>query len=264
MGFRPLHDWVLIRRDEAAEKTAGGIIIPEAAKDKPAEGMVFAIGPGRFRKEEGRKGKGREEKKFVPTVLRPGQRVVFIDYMAKDVDLAGETITLLREDDILGTLEGKGEVAVKAHYQLEAKADRPPMVQPQTVEKAPQRKEGVSAEAVARKTGGKKISGKRGPARAAETAGGKKAAPAKKAQNTTAKKKAATAGPVKKSKTGRTEAAKAKAQKTGPAAKKTAVGKKTAPSSAKAATSRPAAGKKAAAGKTVSKTASSKKGGKRR
>jgi chaperonin GroES len=60
MGFRPLHDWVLIRRNEPEEKTGGGIIIPDAARSKAAEGIVEAIGPGRYKEE-----KGKKEKKFI-------------------------------------------------------------------------------------------------------------------------------------------------------------------------------------------------------
>lgn len=124
MGFRPLHDWVLIRRSEPEEKTGGGIIIPDAARSKPAEGVVEAIGPGRYKEE-----KGKKEKKFIPTGLKPGQQVIFIDYMAKDVMLDGKEITLIREEDILGTIEGPGALAVKKPYDVEIKRDRPPMVQ---------------------------------------------------------------------------------------------------------------------------------------
>lgn len=99
MKLRPLHDWVLLKRGEAAGKSAGGIIIPESAKEKQSEGIVEAVGPGRMRK-------GKRGEKFVPTVLHPGQRVFFTDYAARDIDLAGEMITVIREEDILGTLEG--------------------------------------------------------------------------------------------------------------------------------------------------------------
>jgi chaperonin GroES len=123
MGFKPLHDWVLIRRGTPEEKTIGGIIIPDAARSKPTEGIVEAIGPGRYKQE-----KDKKEKKFVPTVLKPGQQVMFIDYMAKDVTLDGQEITLIREEDILGTIETSNALTTKKPYHVEVKKDRPPMV----------------------------------------------------------------------------------------------------------------------------------------
>jgi len=124
MGFRPLHDWVLIKRSKPEEQTSGGIIIPDAARSKSTEGIVEAIGPGKFEKE-----KDKKEKKFVPTVLKPGQRIMFIDYMAKDIVLNSEEITLIQEDNILGVIESFGALAVKKQYQVEVKKDHPPMVQ---------------------------------------------------------------------------------------------------------------------------------------
>jgi chaperonin GroES len=127
MGLRPLHDWVLIRRSEAEEKTSAGIIIPDAARTRPIEGVVISVGPGRYRQEKGKKDK--KQKKFVPTVLKPGQHVMFTDYMAKDVTLDGEEITLIREEDVLGIIEAPGTLAVKKRYDIEIKKDSPPMVQ---------------------------------------------------------------------------------------------------------------------------------------
>jgi len=131
MKFRPLHDWVLIKRSKPVEMTGGGIIIPDAAKDKPAEGTVEAVGPGRYKQE-----KGKKDKKFFPTVLKPGQKVMFIDYMAKDVELDGTEITLIREDDVLGIIENRGDLTVKKAYHVEIRKDRPPMVQAQPEKKA--------------------------------------------------------------------------------------------------------------------------------
>ena len=127
MKFRPLHDWVVIKRSKAAEMTGSGIIIPDTAKDKPAEGIVEAVGPGRYKEEKGKKDK--KDKKFFPTVLKPGQKVMFIDYMAKDVKLDGTEITLIREEDVLGLIERSGELTIKDPYGVEMKKDRPPMVQ---------------------------------------------------------------------------------------------------------------------------------------
>ncbi len=124
MKFRPLHDWVVIKRSKAAEMTNSGIIIPDTAKDKPAEGIVEAVGPGKYKQE-----KGKKDKKFVPTVLKQGQQVMFIDYMAKDITLNGTEITLIREEDILGLIERGHELTVRDPYNVEIKKDRPPMVQ---------------------------------------------------------------------------------------------------------------------------------------
>ncbi|NJD57097.1 MAG: co-chaperone GroES, partial [Nitrospirae bacterium] len=124
MKFRPLHDWVVIKRSKPAEMTASGIIIPDAARDKPSEGVVAGVGPGRYKQE-----KGKKEKKFFPTVLKPGQKVMFIDYMAKDVELDGMEITLIREDDVLGIIEQSSELAVRKEYRVEIKKELPPMVQ---------------------------------------------------------------------------------------------------------------------------------------
>lgn len=102
MKIRPLHDWALIERSDAGDVTTGGIHIPDSARERPAEGTVLAIGPGKFRVE-----KGKEKKKtFVPTSVVPGQHVMFVKYMATEIELAGLTHTLIREEDILCTVEG--------------------------------------------------------------------------------------------------------------------------------------------------------------
>jgi chaperonin GroES len=137
MGLKPLHDWVLIKRDEPEEKTASGIIIPNTAKGKPSQGTVEAIGPGTYKKEQGKK-----EERFVPTVLKPGQHVFFIDYAARDVDLNGEKITLIREEDILGTFEGSTGVTVREPSRGESMRKHQPMAKEEVVKevkKAPEK-----------------------------------------------------------------------------------------------------------------------------
>lgn len=112
MKIRPLHDWAVIRRTDEGERTAGGIIIPSVAREKPAEGIVEAIGPGKYRTGEG---KGKREK-FIPTIVKSGQRVVFIDFKARNVEIDGQEVTLVREEDILGTYEeGKYPVRKESH-----------------------------------------------------------------------------------------------------------------------------------------------------
>src|SRR3954469_5821258 len=95
MGFRPLHDRVVIRRVEAEEKTLGGIIIPDTAKEKPMEGEVVAVGPG-ARDESG---------KVQPLDVKVGDRVLFGKWSGTEVKLDGEDLLIMKESDILGVLE---------------------------------------------------------------------------------------------------------------------------------------------------------------
>jgi len=95
MKFRPLHDRVLIRRVESEEKTAGGIIIPDTAKEKPMEGEVIAAGPG-ARGEDG---------KLQPMDLKAGDRVLFGKWSGTEVKLDGEELIIMKESDIMGVLD---------------------------------------------------------------------------------------------------------------------------------------------------------------
>ena len=94
MGFRPLHDRVLIRRVEAEEKTSGGIIIPDTAKEKPMEGEVVAAGPG-ARDENG---------KVQPLDVKAGDRVLFGKWSGTEVKLDNEDLIIMKESDIMGVL----------------------------------------------------------------------------------------------------------------------------------------------------------------
>ena len=108
MRIRPLHDWVLIEPTEAKDKTAGGLIIPDTAKEKPVEGKVLAVGKGRWEvqgKKWGSKPAGKEEKVFKPTVLKPGDQVLYEKYGTTKVDLDGKENVLVHESDVLGWLE---------------------------------------------------------------------------------------------------------------------------------------------------------------
>jgi chaperonin GroES len=104
MKIRPLNDWVVLEMAEAEERTAGGIIIPEVAKERPQWGTVVAVGPGAY-KTEIHKGRKEGDKKFVPTVVKAGERVLFEKYMAKEFETADRKITMVREEYILGTWE---------------------------------------------------------------------------------------------------------------------------------------------------------------
>jgi chaperonin GroES len=96
MKFRPLHDRVVVRRIEAEEKTAGGIIIPDTAKEKPQQGEIVAVGPG-ARDETG---------KITPLDVRPGDRVLFGKWSGTEVKIDGEELLIMKESDIMGVLEG--------------------------------------------------------------------------------------------------------------------------------------------------------------
>ena len=95
MKFRPLHDRVVVRRLNAEEKTAGGIIIPDTAKEKPMEGEVVAAGPG-ARGDDG---------KLQPLDVKAGDRVLFGKWSGTEVKLDGEDLIIMKESDIMGVLE---------------------------------------------------------------------------------------------------------------------------------------------------------------
>ena len=94
MSFRPLHDRVLVRRVEAEEKTAGGIIIPDSAKEKPAEGEIVAVGNG-SKAEDG---------KVTPLDVKVGDRVLFGKWSGTEVKVGGEDLLIMKESDILGVI----------------------------------------------------------------------------------------------------------------------------------------------------------------
>ena len=94
MKFRPLHDRVVVRRIEAEEKTAGGIIIPDTAKEKPQEGEIVAVGPG-ARDESG---------KVVALDVKAGDRVLFGKWSGTEVKLNGEDLLIMKESDIMGII----------------------------------------------------------------------------------------------------------------------------------------------------------------
>jgi chaperonin GroES len=96
MKFRPLHDRVVVRRVDAEEKTAGGIIIPDTAKEKPQQGEVLAVGPGK-RDETG---------KLVPPDVKEGDQILFGKWSGTEVKVDGEDLLIMKEDDIMGVVEG--------------------------------------------------------------------------------------------------------------------------------------------------------------
>jgi chaperonin GroES len=104
MKFRPLHDRVVIRRVDAEEKTAGGIIIPDNAQEKPMEGVVVTAGPG-ARDEQGH---------IVALEVKAGDRILFGKWSGTEVKLDGEDLLIMKESDIMGIVEGTPAVKKKA------------------------------------------------------------------------------------------------------------------------------------------------------
>ena len=94
MAFRPLHDRVLVRRIEAEEKTAGGIIIPDNAKEKPSEGQVIAVGEGAYN----------EDGERIKPDVKEGDRVLFGKWSGTEVKLDGEDLLIMKESDIMGVV----------------------------------------------------------------------------------------------------------------------------------------------------------------
>jgi chaperonin GroES len=104
MKFRPLHDRVVVRRVESEERTAGGIIIPDTAKEKPQEGEIVAVGPG-ARDESG---------KLVPLDVKAGDRILFGKWSGTEVKIDGEELLIMKESDVMGIVEGKPAASRKA------------------------------------------------------------------------------------------------------------------------------------------------------
>ncbi|MGH1418758.1 MAG: co-chaperone GroES [Hyphomicrobiaceae bacterium] len=96
MKFRPLHDRVVVKRVESESKTAGGIIIPETATEKPQEGEVVAVGPGVLG----------DDKKVVPLDVKKGDKILFGKWSGTEVKIDGEELLIMKESDIMGVLEG--------------------------------------------------------------------------------------------------------------------------------------------------------------
>jgi len=100
MHFRPLHDRVVVRRIDADQKTAGGIIIPGTVQEKPQEGQIVSVGPG-ARNDRG---------DLVPTQLKTGDRVLFAKWSGTEVKIDGEDLLIMKESDVLGVIEEIGSL----------------------------------------------------------------------------------------------------------------------------------------------------------
>jgi len=104
MNFRPLHDRVVVRRIEEDERSAGGIIIPDTAKEKPSQGEVIAVGPG-----------ARDDKgKVTPLDVKAGDQIIFGKWSGTEVKIDGEELLIMKESDIMGIIEGGAKKGKKA------------------------------------------------------------------------------------------------------------------------------------------------------
>ncbi|EHK77889.1 molecular chaperone GroES [Sinorhizobium meliloti CCNWSX0020] len=104
MAFRPLHDRILVRRVESEEKTKGGIIIPDTAKEKPQEGEVLAVGPG-ARSEQGQ---------IQPLDVKVGDRILFGKWSGTEIQIDGEDLLIMKESDVMGIIEAQAAEKIAA------------------------------------------------------------------------------------------------------------------------------------------------------
>ena len=104
MNFRPLHDRVVVRRVDEDERSSGGIIIPDTAKEKPMQGEILAVGPG-ARDEAG---------KLVPLDVKAGDRIIFGKWSGTEVKIESEDLLIMKESDIMGIVQNSGKKARKA------------------------------------------------------------------------------------------------------------------------------------------------------
>ncbi len=104
MNFRPLHDRVVVRRVEEDERSSGGIIIPDTAKEKPMQGEILAVGPG-ARDESG---------KLIPLDVKAGDRIIFGKWSGTEVKIDSEDLLIMKESDIMGIVQNSGKKARKA------------------------------------------------------------------------------------------------------------------------------------------------------
>jgi chaperonin GroES len=108
MKLQPMNDWAVVRPSDTAEKTAGGLYIPDSAKEKPQQGVVEAIGPGAYEEEKyGKKKIEKKDRKFIPTTVKPGDVVLYERFAGQTYTIGNEDLVLVREREILGILSGE-------------------------------------------------------------------------------------------------------------------------------------------------------------
>jgi chaperonin GroES len=192
MNLRPLHDWAVIVPSEAETKTAGGIFIPDTAKEKPAEGVVEAIGPGALEEEKHGKKKTEEkkERKFIPTTVKPGDRILYEEYAGQKITIDNKERVLVREKNILGTLPAKPVAPSGAGEEISL-AELKKSVQPSAapVKKPVSKKAPVKAAPKATKKAAKKATKKAAKKPAAKKATAKPSKTSKVVKKAAKKKK---------------------------------------------------------------------------
>jgi chaperonin GroES len=186
LKLKPLHDWAVLLRCEAENRTAGGLFIPDTAKEKPREGVVEAIGPGAFEEEKPGKKKDSKERRFIPSIVKPGDRVLYESWAGKEYKIGSDERVLVRERNILGLIERPvqmipasttitSETAVIKHPEsLPAKKnDHDSLLRTLTPEKA------KPAKKITKKKAIKKASAKKAAKKAAKKSPAKAAKPVK-------------------------------------------------------------------------------------
>ncbi len=122
MKLKPMNDWAVVRPSDMAEKTAGGLYIPDSAKEKPQKGVVEVIGPGAYEEEKyGKKKTEKKDRKFIPTTVKPGDLVLYERFAGQTYTIGNEDLVLVRERDILGILSGEDRKPLQIPASTSAK-----------------------------------------------------------------------------------------------------------------------------------------------
>ncbi len=181
MKLIPLNDWAVIKPVEAEVLSAGGLVIPDSAKEKPHEGIVEAIGPGAYEeKKHGKKKEEDKERKFIPSVVKPGERVLYERYAGQTYTIGDEERILVRERDILGILPEKPSRPAVNLPPLQIPAATSPSASTALVKTTAKQATVKEAKRSASKSG-KRTAGKKAQKKAAKKAVTKKAVkPAKR------------------------------------------------------------------------------------
>ena len=195
MKLQPMHDWAVSGPAEAEARTAGGLYIPDSAKEKPEEGVVEAIGPGAYEEEKrGRKKEEKKERKFIPTTVKPGDRVLYERYAGQTYKINNEERILVRERNILGLIERPLQIpALTTPRSTTAIMERPPLPlmnvqQKKASGKAAKKKAKKAAAKASAKKSAKKPAGKKAAKKAVRKAAKKAAPKIKKASKAKGKK----------------------------------------------------------------------------
>ena len=195
MKLKPLHDWAVVVPSEAESRTAGGLYIPDSAKEKPEEGVVEAIGPGAYEEKKRGKKEEKKERKFIPTTVKPGDRVLYERYAGQTYKIDNEERILVRERNILGLIDRPLQIpAVTTPGSTTAIMERPapsPLINVQQEKasgKAVKKKAKKKAAKVSVKKSAKKRAGKKTAKKAVKKTAKKAASRSKKASKAKGKK----------------------------------------------------------------------------